>query len=65
MTRLQIPARFAHFGIDTEPDPAHPETAMRIDIPNEMVYINTAARADANVIRVRFSETQPERRRWW
>jgi|GEM_PF-3890193 len=64
MIRVKIPARFAHFGIQTEEDREHPETDMRIDVPEEMVYINTAARPGANVTRVRFSDSEP-RRRWW
>ena len=62
--RIDIPEAFKHFGRAVEWDPQHPETELRIDIPAQMLYINAAARPNANVVRVRFSEWEP-RRKWW
>lgn len=59
---IRIPEAFRHFGRAMEWDPAHPETDVRYDIPARKIYINAAARPDANVVRVRFSGWEPERR---
>ena len=64
MVRFYVPGVFSDFDVLPEDDPEHPESDVRFDIPRKRIYINTAARPDANVIRVRFSETQPKRR-WW
>ena len=60
---IRIPEAFRHFDRAVEWDPQHPETELRIDIPAQMLYINAAARPQANVVKVRFSTWAP--RRWW
>ena len=64
MVRFYVPEVFADFDVLPEDDPEHPESDVRFDIPRKRIYINTAARPDANVIRVRFNDAWPKRR-WW
>ena len=56
MSRIRIPMIFAHFDVLPENDPRHPESDVRYDIPNRVIYINLAAKENANVTRVRFSD---------
>ena len=64
LTRIRIPEAFRDFARLMELDEKHPETLLRYDIPGRTVVFNAAARPGANVIRVRFSEWRPKRRRW-
>lgn len=61
---IRIPNAFRDYALTTEFDSGHPEADMRIDIPGRRIIFNAAARPNANVVRVRFSEWVPKRR-WW
>lgn len=64
MKQRHIPEAFASFALAVECDFRHAEADMRIDIPGRRIIFNAAARPNANVVRVRFSEWVPKRR-WW
>ena len=54
--RIKIPRAFAHYDVLPENAQSHPDTSMRYDIPNRVIYVNLAANENANVVRVRFTD---------
>lgn len=61
--RYRLPDAFSDFTLHEEYEPEQPYSDVRYDIPSKRVYFNQAARPNANVVRVRFSNYQPPERR--
>lgn len=52
LRKLKIPERFRDYRVMLADMPEHPEYDLVYDMPNKIIWINTAAQPGANVIRV-------------
>lgn len=52
LQKLRIPERFRDYRVMLTDMPDHPEYDLVYDMPRKIIWINTAAREGANVIRV-------------
>lgn len=56
LQRVRIPEKFRHYRVALVDLPKHPDYDLIYDMPAKTIWINTAARSDANIIAV-----EPER----